>query len=293
MTFDSRDTQDTFWNLAMLMTGFSIEVTPRDFRRFAPLLSILPAGTRVGLAARPALPTARTHAAASALVLSGMRPVLPLNLPRVADRGQVARTLASWEHLGVDDIVLEVGVAHDLAAVLDDVVDLLNDPDFRRRRFRSIGVRLGGFRHYGAGTPVPGSADLLRALDAARGVAVDLGIELYLTTPPTARTHPLVRWERSLRAAGNRLPIRVGLPGPWCTDPLPRWRPVSSTQDPHRHVLGLAAALAQDPDSKVRSVQLFPTRGFAQTARWALELGNGNFVIEHDRDGGHRVAILS
>lgn len=293
MTFDSRDTQDMFWTLSMLMTDFSIEVTPREVRRFAPLISILPAGTRVGLTARPTFPTARSHAAASALVWSGMRPVLPLHLSHVADRGQVDRTLARWEHLGVDDIVLEVGVAHDLGTVLDDIVDLLSGPDFRRRRFRSIGVRLDGFRNYGAGTPVPESADLLRALDAARGFAHDLGIELYLTTPPTARTHPLVRWERSLRAAGNRLPIRVGLPGPWCTDPLPWWRPVSSRQDPHRLVLDLAAAVAQDPDSKAQSVQLFPARSFARTARWALDLGNGNFVIEHDPDGGHRVAILS
>lgn len=73
MTFDSRDTEDMFSDLAMLMTGFSIEITPREIRRFAPLISILPTGTQVGLAARPAFPTARIRAAA--LVGSGMRPV--------------------------------------------------------------------------------------------------------------------------------------------------------------------------------------------------------------------------
>lgn len=280
--------EDVYWTLTDLMTDFGIEVTPREVRRFGPLGTLLPAGTRVGLAVRPGFPATRTKAAAGTLIRSGMRVVLPLDLLDPADRHQADPTLATWESMGVRDIVLTVGAAGDLAAALDDIVAILDGRAFRRRGFLSVGIRLGGPGDRGAGMRVTESAELLRALDSAHDIALDLGIELYLTPNPAA-AHRLVRWERSLRAAGNRLPIRAGLPGLRGADLLP-WRRAQLSGE--QLVLGLAAELACDPDSTVQSVQLFPARTLAQSTRWALDLGKGNFVIENHPGHGHRVTTL-
>ena len=57
----------------------------------------------------------------------------------------------------------------------------------------------------------------------------------------------------------------------------------SPVHHPDATLVGLAAAVAADPDSLLRSVHFFPFGALASTAAWACDIRDGRFEVD-DRD---------
>lgn len=126
------------------------------------------------------------------------------------------------------------------------------------------------------------SADLLRAFDGVREAGRRYDVGFTLLAPPMRSVDSLVAWECSLRAAGNRLPVRVRLPG---IGPNPFRRTVPT-------LLGLAASVELDPDSLLTELQ-FSLRGSpGRTTAFADEICRGNFVVE-ETVSGYRLSLLT
>ena len=101
-------------------------------------------------------------------------------------------------------------------------------------------------------------------------------------------------WERRLRAMGNTLPIRVGLPGVTSPAKLIKFGlscgvgpslsvlrkqaggvlklATTAAYKPEDTLLDLAAAIAADPRSLLSSAHFFPFGALAATAEWALDV---------------------
>ena len=61
------------------------------------------------------------------------------------------------------------------------------------------------------------------------------GLDLYIETQFCFEAAPVVAWERRIRASGNDLPIRVGIPGPATIKTLLRFAQISGIGPSMRH----------------------------------------------------------
>ena len=109
----------------------------------------------------------------------------------------------------------------------------------------------------------------------------------------------MLAWERGVRAAGNALPIRIGIPGPATIKTLFRFAQISgigpsmrfiskqarnvaklmTVQSPHLLLADLAAGMSADPDCLIQHFHFYPFGGFAKTAAYASAVSNGHIRI--------------
>ncbi len=292
MRTDQTRAVGVFWALTSLMTDYTIDLTPREVSKLAPLDEFLTAGTGVRIAVPPRRPFADVVRTAAQVADAGMRPVVPVAALDMHDVVVLDRALGALAYVGVEDLMLVGGSPRGLARSLDETVRMMAAQRFRRRQFRSIGIGRCLERQ-----PVIDSADLLRAFDAAHIASADHDIKLYLTTRPAFAGESVIGWERYLRAAGNRLPVRVALPG---LVPARRFlrrglsHPATNpATNPATTVLELASALEADPACLISGLHFSPRGSAVRTARWADDIGNGNFVVEGGVEHGYELAVLS
>ena len=286
--------------LRRLTARFSVEITPREAPSLPPLPDVLAPGTAVYLTFLPHTPWEQTVAVARSVREAGMRPVPHLAARAVPDRPALRRMLADLSAAGVEDLLVlagslptPVGVFHETAQILDS--GLLEEAGI---------VRVGVVGHP-EGHPDVDDDELFRALDAKIGIARSRGLDLHLVTQFAFDPEPIVAWERRIRAAGLHVPVHVGLPG--LTSPARLLRfglrsgvgaslkvlrqqaggvlklATSHVHHPDATLLGLAAAVAAEPASLLRSVHFFPFGALVPTARWASDIRDGRFEVD-DRD---------
>ncbi len=147
------------------------------------------------------------------------------------------------------------------------------------------------------------SADALdEALDGKNAFAERTDAQVYLVTQFCFEAALVVAWERAIRAADNRLPVRVGLPGVTSLRSLISYgrscgvgaslrgltrhgsslARLTAVWTPDRLVATLAAYRSAEPHSLIEGVHLFPFGVFERTARWAVTLAEGRFTEDGD-----------
>ena len=80
--------------------------------------------------------------------------------------------------------------------------------------FEKHGIRRIAVTSHPEGSPDIDTATLAEALPAKNAWAAAHDVEMYLETQFCFEAAPVLAWERPTRAAGNRLLIKIGLPGP-------------------------------------------------------------------------------
>ena len=121
----------------------------------------------------------------------------------------------------------------------------------------------------------------------------------------------MLEWEKTVRAAGNELPIRIGIPGPATIKTLFRFAQISgigpsmrfiskqarnvaklmTVQSPHLLLFDLVQGLADDPDCLIEHFHFYPFGGFSKTAIYANAIASGN--IELLPKGGFDVMVAA
>lgn len=273
-----RRAEDVFWNLAALVSDYVLEL-PANRLSADALRSGLQPRTRVCVPA-DGRPLPDVVAATGEVAAAGMRPVITARAPAL-DRSAVhasGRALDELVGVGGHELVLRWPASSAPAEVLDGVVRLVTECGLGGWCFGEIGIAADCLTRRW----LEPSAELLRAFDDVRAAGECNDIGFTLLVPPVRSVDSVVEWERSLRAAGNRLPVRVRLPG---IGPNPFLRTVPI-------LLGLAAAAESDPDSLLTELQ-FSLRGSpSRTTAFADEICRGNFVVE-ETVSGYRLSLLT
>lgn len=286
-------------DIAALLHDFSIEKTPSEVAALRSLPAELARGSRVYVTWIPGNDFTKTLRATVRLRELGMAPVPHLAARAVRDEAALDAMLAALHReAAVDHALLIAGTTATPAGRFDSTLPALASRLFERHAFSALGVA-----GHPEGSPDIG-ADALRDALLAKNVhaAASPSLHMHVVTQFCFEAAPIIDWERRMRAAGNRLPVHVGLAGLASLPTLIRyarscgvgasigaltrqagrmWRVVSSIP-PGAVVVALARARRADPQCLFERVHFYPFGAFDATVAWAAALARGEFALARD-----------
>lgn len=186
--------------LGRLLDGPRFEVIP--VKGIEDKVGELPRGATVTVTASPGQGLERTVDVSATLAARGYRVVPHLSARMVSGRGHLEGLVRRLDDAGIDEAFVVGGDATPPAGGYVDAGDLLEELAGLSHSFARIGI--GG---YPEGHPLIADDRLLEALLRKQPLASHIVTQLCFDSDA------LVRWVRSIRAAGVGLPVVVGLPG--------------------------------------------------------------------------------
>jgi methylenetetrahydrofolate reductase (NADPH) len=283
-----------------LLTAFSFEITPKEHGRLRPLPELVEPGTSVYITYLPRTRWSETLAVARQVAAEGMNPVPHLAARAVPDRARLRSMVGDLAAVGVREVLLVAGSLAAPAGEFHDTMQVLETGVLE-----DAGITRVGVAGHPEGTPDIDDAALADALSRKNALAAEHGLDLRIVTQFCFAAEPIVAWERRIRAAGNTLPVHVGLPG--LTSPAKLLRfglscgvgaslkvlrkqaggvlklATTPVYHPDETLLGLARAIEADPASLLRAAHFFPFGAVEATTAWADGIRRGRFVVD-DRD---------
>jgi methylenetetrahydrofolate reductase (NADPH) len=287
----SRDPREE--RVRQLMQDFSIEVTPRELDKLPPLDEVLAPRTAVFITWLPNAGFEGTLACARRVHAAGLVPVPHLATRAVRSDAEIDHVVGALADEGVTRALVIAGSLDEVAGPFPATIDLLRTGVLQRHGITKIGVA-----GHPEGSPDVDPAELVQAIADKNAFAVESGIEMEIVTQFSFAPQPVVIWEQAVREAGNRLPIRVGLPGAASAPTLLRFGlrcgigpsvavmrkragsvlklAAAKPQYPEATVVGVADAA---PDTRFSTFHFFPFGAFVRTAAWARSIKDGRFTI--------------
>ena len=276
-------------------TDWSIEVTPTGATKIESFRDCLPPGTTVNVTFLPGTDPAETIAVAERLHNDGMRPVPHLAARSLRDADQLDELLTAFtSRCGVDEVLCIGGGVDKPVGTFDATIQVLEAGLIQKHGIRSVGVA-----GHPESSPDISDEEVAEALAAKNALAARDGLNLYIETQFCFEADIVLDWERRVRAAGNTLPIRIGIPGPATIKTLFRFAQISgigpsmrfiakqaknvaklmTVQSPHMLIAGLAEGMAADDACLIRHFHYYPFGGFARTAAYAGAIAGGNIEL--------------
>jgi len=244
---------------------------------------------------------ADTIATARRLRQEGFRPAPHFAARSIPSRQAFADYLSRLQgEVGIDEVVVLAGAVPQPLGPYDSSMALLETGLFDAHGIRRIGVA-----GHPEGSPDISDEDIAAALAWKNAFAERTGADLFVVTQFCFEAAPVIAWDRAIRAAGNRLPVHIGIPGlatlrtlinharncgigPSMTFLLKQARNVAklmSLSAPDRLVLDLAVYRASDPQCGISGAHLYPLGGLKKTAAWTYAVVDGAFELGADSKG--------
>jgi len=230
---------------------------------------------------------------------------------RLADDGMnavphiAARSLQNKEQL--DDLLKRMTNEANVREVLvigGGVDNPVGEFDCTMQVLKTGLIQKYGITHIGVSGHPEGSPDisadqLAQAISQKNEFARKEGLSLYMETQFCFDPAAVLAWEKTIREAGNQLPIRIGIPGPATIKTLFRFAQISgigpsmrfiakqarnvaklmTVQSPHELLAGLAEGMAADNKCLLQHFHYYPFGGFAKTAAYAKAVEQGNISL--------------
>ena len=276
-------------------TDWSIEVTPTGATKIESFRDCLNPGATVNVTFLPGSDPADTVAVAQRLHNDGMRPVPHLAARSLKDAGQLDELLAAYTaQCGVEEVLVIGGGVDKPVGAFTSSMEVLQTGLIQKHGIRSIGVA-----GHPEGSPDITDDEIAEALAAKNELADREGLGLYIETQFCFEPDMVLDWEKRVRDQGNRLPIRIGIPGPATIKTLFRFAQISgigpsmrfvakqaknvaklmTVQSPHLLIAGLAEGMAADEDCLIQHLHFYPFGGFAKTAAYAGAIAEGRIEL--------------
>ena len=290
-----RDMATTIETIQSAASNWSIEVTPTGATKIESFRDCLDPGTTVNVTFLPGTDPADTIAVCERLHNDGMRPVPHLAARSLRDADQLDELLSAYTvRCGVEEVLCIGGGVDSPIGGFDATMQVLQTGLIQKHGIRHIGVA-----GHPEGSPDISDEEIAEALDAKNALAKAEGLNLYIETQFCFEADIVLEWEKRVRAAGNALPIRIGIPGPATIKTLFRFAQISgigpsmrfiskqaknvaklmTVQSPHLLLTGLAEGMAADKECLIRHFHYYPFGGFARTATYAGAISNGRIEM--------------
>lgn len=288
-------------------TGFridaSIEATPKQVLEGDRLDGLFPKGTRVYLTDVGSTTVAEFARAAAILADAGYTPVPHLPARRIAGEADLRERLSLLTgEAGVSDVLIIAGSVDRPAGDLLSTMDVLNTG-----LISEFGIRTIGVAGHPEGSPDISAADVARAVAEKNAYASATGVDMRIVTQFGFDPQRYIAWAYELAAAGNRLPIHVGVSGPARITTLLKYAALCGVgpsldflKKRATSVMALAAGfspeavvgpieehLSEHPGCPIAQLHVFPFGGLRKSAEWLAERGSW-----FGSNGGEKTCIV-
>lgn len=270
--------------------GASIEATPKQVLEGDRLDGLFPKGTRVYLTDVGSTTVAEFARAAAILADAGYTPVPHLPARRIAGEADLRERLSLLTgEAGVSDVLIIAGSVDRPAGDLLSTMDVLNTG-----LISEFGIRTIGVAGHPEGSPDISAADVARAVAEKNAYASATGVDMRIVTQFGFDPQRYISWAYELAAAGNRLPIHVGVSGPARITTLLKYAALCGVgpsldflKKRATSVMALAAGfspeavvgpieehLSEHPGCPIAQLHVFPFGGLRKSAEWLAERGS-------------------
>ncbi len=278
--------------------GFSIETTPGSSLKIPDYREHLRPGATVSVTFLPGSDFADTIRTAKRLKDEGFDAAPHFAARSIPGRSALEDCLKGLQdEVGCTEVVALGGAVNNPVGEFDSSMQLLETGLFDKYGIKKIG--LAG--HPEGSQDISGKA-LSEALDRKNAFAERSDADFYLATQFCFEAAPIIAWDKTLQASGNRLPIHIGVPGLATLKTLinhakacgigPSMRVLTrqarnitklmTVKAPDRLIADLAYYKATDPECGIRQVHVYPLGGLRRSALWAYAVLDGDFTLGKD-----------
>ena len=285
----------TIDDIARCAGNWSIEVTPAGATKIDSFAAVLDEGTTVNVTFLPGSDPLDTIATAKRLADEGMNAVPHIAARSLHNKEQLDDLLRRMtQQANVREVLVIGGGVDSPVGDFDRTMQVLNTGLIQKHNITTIGVS-----GHPEGSPDISDDQLVEAIMLKNEFARKEGLSLYMETQFCFDAEAVLAWERSIRNAGNRLPVRIGIPGPATIKTLFRFAQISgigpsmrfiakqarnvaklmTVQSPHELLAGLSAGMSADEECLLHHFHYYPFGGFAKTAAYAKAVEQGNITL--------------
>lgn len=273
--------------IAELVTGGSLEISPRELHRAAEVAALLPKGTCVYIPSLPGLPLSRTLEMVATLRAAGLDPVPHVSARRILDKEDFRRFLKQCVNdCGVHRVLVIGGDEPKAKGPYNDSLEVLRDGILAEAGIREIGVS-----GYPEGHPRIAGAVLEDSFRKKLQLADEQGLGIYVVTQFSFAPKRIVDFCAGLARSAPSVSVYVGIAGPSDPAALLRYAQrcgVSTSlralrnlgtgiarlvvhTDPQEQVAALGGYLQNREAGNVVGVHLYSFGGAVRTAGWMRE----------------------
>jgi 5,10-methylenetetrahydrofolate reductase len=284
-----------------LLTGFSIEMTPRESAGIASLADYLPKGTTVDITHITSADLPRVVDAVKAIRAEGFNPVPHLAARSFTGGTQLEAYLQRLQVTGnLEEVFLIAGDTSRPAGEFHSSLQIL-----QTRLLEKYGIRRVGIAGYPEGHPSIDDSALLDALTQKHVLSQVTGIQMYIVTQFCLDPERIFEWERLLQRTEITLPVHVGLPGVTTLKKLIKFAKICGIGASGRMLMRHARSVAKlatiaTPDSlitaiakhrrvdsrcQIQRIHFYPFSGLMHTTNWLHFVQRGEFTLRANSEG--------
>ena len=285
----------TIENITSLMSGFTVEITPKGAEKIEDFRHHLATGTKVYVTALPDTDFADTVKTCVKLAEQGMQAIPHITARSIDSKGELeSRIKRITEEAGVTQVLDIAGADKIASGPFEDSASMLETGFFDKYGIKSIGI---------AGHP-EGSPDIAHPMLREYGrrkidYAQVTDIQLYLVTQFVFQAEPIINWLERIRSENNQLPLVIGIPGiaslkslighakacgigpsmTVLTKQAKNIHKLLTLQEPNELIRQLADYSATHPQSNIAGLHIFPLGGLLPSAKWAYKVAEGQIEL--------------
>lgn len=283
------------------MQDFTLETTPGSAKKIADYCEHVAPGSVIYITFLPGSDFADTVSLAKRLRDEGFEPV-----PHIAARSVPSKAFLETaikqcaEEAGVNRVLAIAGAVDKPLGEFESSIQMLQTGLFDKYGIKQIGVA-----GHPEGSPDIADAKIIEALQLKNEFANSTDASLYLVTQFCFESEPIIAWDKALQAAGNKLPIHIGVPGlaslkslighskacgigasmKFLTKQARNVAKLMVVNAPDKLVTDLATYKALDPSCGISNVHMYPLGSLSKTAKWSYAVKAGNFTMHKDDHG--------
>ena len=288
-------------DIVNFLADFTAETTPFSAAKVEDFREVLRPGTTVFITFLPGSNFEDTIAVAARLRKEGFNPVPHLaarSIPSAAFLDENLRRLRN--EADINEVLTIAGAVEEPVGEFSDSMQVLNTGLIDKHDIKKIGVA-----GHPEGSPDMSDDAIAAALNWKNDFADRSDAELYIVTQFCFEVEPIIAWDKAMKAAGNTLQIRIGLPGIATIKTLLNYskacgigNSINFLKKQARNVAKLMTASApdklisdlvkykrSDPECGVMGCHMYPLGGIKKTAKWTYAVIDGEFAMNPDGEG--------
>ena len=286
--------------IADFVRDYSIEMLPKDRSLIPKFPDFLAPNTSIYIAKPPNASLEDVIDVAADLRKAGFNPVPHIPARELSSKEVFEKVLERLRKADVDQILFIAGDRQDPAGPFTGTLELFESGFFEQFDLKKISVA-----GHPDGSPYAGPEILAKALKIKNDFNHKANVDLCIIAQVSYDPAGIIKWSQEIAAAGNQLPIHIGMPGPTKLKTLINYavkigigpslrslkKKASAITDlltistPDEVIVALAKYRSEVADCPFVKSHFYSFAGIEKTALWANAVINGDFNLHSDGKG--------